>query len=104
MVVPVWVAPGGTPDALRRNMSIRIWAAPLEAGTLVKVDGDLDMEGVGEVDAVCGSAAGPVVLDLTDLKSFDSDGEECLRRLLDGGATVTAAAPYIRVRLGLDGT
>ncbi|UCC32513.1 MAG: hypothetical protein JSU86_09560 [Phycisphaerales bacterium] len=80
---------------------IRITAKPLATGTLVKIDGDLDREDVSEVNAVCGSAAGPVVLDLADLRTLDSDGEECLRRLIDDGATVDAAAPYIRVRLGL---
>ena len=83
-------------------MTVRITATPLEAGTLVKVDGDLDMENASEVEAVCGSAAGHVMLDLSDLKTLDSDGEACLRKLIDGGATVDAAAAYIRVRLGIN--
>ncbi len=79
-------------------MTIRITAAPLEAGTLVKVDGDLDREGTQDVDAVCGSAIGPIMLDLADLRTLDSDGEACLRRLLDGVVTGNVAAPYIRMR------
>ena len=83
-------------------MTVRITATPSQAGTLVNVDGDLDMENASELEAVCESASGRVVLDLSDLKTLDSDGEACLRQLIDGGATVDAAAPYIRVRLGLN--
>ncbi len=83
-------------------MTIRITVKPLAAGTLVKIDGELDSQDVSEVAAVYGSAAGPVALDLAELKALDSAGETCLRRLIDRGATVEAAPPYIRVRLGLD--
>lgn len=95
------MATGGTLHALRTIVMIRIKAESLAGGTLVKIDGDLESEDVREVDAVCGSAAGTVVLNLADLKTLDSDGEAYLRRLIDGGATVDAAPPYIRVRLGL---
>ena len=102
MVLQVRMLVGGTQDALPATMAIRITVKPLAAGTCVKIDGELDTEGVSEVDASCGSAAGPVVLDLTDLRTLDSDGEACLRRLIGGGATLHAAPPYIRMRLGLN--
>ena len=102
MVIQAWMAGCGTLDAFSTTMAIRIAVKPLEAGTLVKIDGELDAEGVSEVDAVCGSARPPIVLDLTELRMLDSAGEACLRRLIDGGATVDAAAPYLRMRLGLN--
>ena len=68
---------------------------------MVRIDGALLMEDVRELDAVCGSVAGLVVLDLADLWALDSEGERCLRAIIDGGATLDAAAPYIRGRLGL---
>ena len=83
-------------------MTIRITVTPSELGTGIKIDGNLNTEELSEVDAVCGSAAEPIVFDLSDLRTLDSDGEACLRRLLDGGATVDAATPYIRMRLGHD--
>jgi anti-anti-sigma regulatory factor len=82
-------------------MTVWIRSKQLEVGTLVRVDGDLDTQDVGELVAICGAAAGPVILDLAELRTLDSVGEACLRRLIEGGATVNAAAPYIRVRLGL---
>jgi hypothetical protein len=92
---------GGTPVALPGILMIRITVTPTEVGTRVKIDGGLVTEDVREVDAACGSAAVPVVLDLADLKTIDSVGVVCLLRLMSGGATVEAAPPYIRMRLGL---
>ena len=93
---------GGTLNALCEIVMIRITPQPLAAGTLVKIDGELDAESVSEVDGVCRSAAGPIVLDLAELRSLDSDGEAFLRRLIDGGATVKAVSAYFRMRLGLN--
>lgn len=83
-------------------MTIRITVTPLEIGARIKIDGDLEAEVLSELNAAYASTAGPVLLDLADLKTLDSAGEACLRGLIDNGATVDAASPYFRIRLGLD--
>jgi hypothetical protein len=103
MFMPVRTAAGGTPNALPTIMTVRITSSPLETGTLVRIDGELAMTEVSEVDAVCRSVAGPIVLVLAELRALDAAGEACLRSLIAGGATVDAATPYIRMRLGLEG-
>ena len=85
-------------------MTIRITVTLLEIGGRIKIDGDLEAEVVGEVNAAYASTAAPVVLDLADLSSLDSAGEACLLGLIDNGATVDGATPYFRTRLGLDVT
>lgn len=83
-------------------MTIRITVTPLEIGARIKIDGDLVKDDLGEFDAVYAATAGQVLFDLTDLRTLDSAGAACLRGLIDHGATVDAAPPYIRMRLGLN--
>jgi hypothetical protein len=49
---------------------------------------------------VCGEAAGPLRLDLTDLVSLDAIGVDMLRRLRDEGAAIVGVAEYLKHKLG----
>jgi hypothetical protein len=67
--------------------------------TTVKVDGRLTLEGAAELDRQCGSAAGVVYLDLSNLRSADAEGVEAIRALADGGIQLSGASPYIEMLL-----
>lgn len=63
------------------------------------VDGRLDGEAVAELERVVAELSGPVVLDLTNLRSADEAGLGGLRALLARAVAVTGASPYFRLLL-----
>jgi hypothetical protein len=64
--------------------------------TTIRVEGQLTSDGVPDVNAACESANPPLRLDLSDLRSADSDGIRALQLLAEAGAELHGASPYIR--------
>jgi hypothetical protein len=83
------------------HMSLRITKTTSDACTIFKVDGRLAADGVADLERDCQSAEGTVYLDLTELLSADAQSIEAIKRMVDGGARLLGASPYIRIQLGL---
>jgi anti-anti-sigma regulatory factor len=64
--------------------------------TTIRVEGQLTSDGVPVVKAACESANPPLLLDLSDLRSADSDGIRTLQWLSQAGAELHGASPYIK--------
>ena len=67
--------------------------------TVIRIEGDLRVEEIEELDRVAGEAGGPLVLDLTNLGSADAEGLRVLASLMKRGAELRGASPYIQMRL-----
>ena len=70
-----------------------------EAVTVLRIDGELYVEGVAELDRVARAAARPLRLDLSNLIRIDAAGLEAVRSLADEGADLVGISPYIQLRL-----
>jgi hypothetical protein len=82
-----------------RAMTMRITATPQPSGAIIKVDGHLGREDIGELTRVCQEQTGPVHLDLTEVTSVDREAAVAPRQLLRTVAELRAASPYIRLLL-----
>lgn len=80
-------------------MAVRISSRYDEGRTVITVLGILKARHVGELERVCAAADSPLVVDLTGLLFADAAGSEMLRRLVDAGAEVLNASPYVRILL-----
>jgi hypothetical protein len=78
----------------------RIRVVQTTDGCTVYLAGRLGEAQVCELRRVCGEAAGPLQLDLTDLLSLDAIGVDMLRRLRDEGAAFVGVAEYLKQKLG----
>ena len=67
---------------------------------IVRLEGWLEGEAVGELERVVTGEAGPLRLDLSELRSADTAGLDALRALRAAGASLVGASPYIRLLLG----
>ena len=75
-------------------------ACESDAGTrVVRLEGWLDGEAVGELERVVNGGSGPLRLDLSELRSADTAGLDALRALRAAGASLVGASPYIRLLL-----
>lgn len=73
----------------------------LDSGvTVFRLEGWLEGEAVAELERVALESAGPIRLDLSGLRSADTEGLHALRALRTTGATLVGASPYIRLLLG----
>ena len=77
-------------------MTIRVSTEAGEAVTTIRIEGKLTSADVPDVRAACGSANPPLRLDLSGLRSADSDGIRALQSLSEAGAELHGANPYIR--------
>lgn len=77
-------------------MTIRVSS---EAGetviTTIRIDGQLTSTGVDNLRGACESAKPLLRLDLSGLRSADSDGIRALQSLSEAGAELHGANPYI---------
>ena len=64
--------------------------------TSIRIDGQLTSSSVPDLIAACESANPPLRLDLSGLRSADSDGIRALQSLSEAGAELHDANPYIR--------
>jgi anti-anti-sigma regulatory factor len=80
-------------------MTVRILTETEPNATVIRIEGDLRVEVIEELDRVSDEAGGPLVLDLTNLGSADAAGLRALGALMKQGAELRGASPYIRMRL-----
>ena len=80
-------------------MTVRIEASAGEKKTAVSVAGRLERRGVGEFVKTCHSIEGDLVLDLSGLRSADDEGISAIQKLVQRGATLRGASPFIRLLL-----
>jgi anti-anti-sigma regulatory factor len=76
-------------------MECRIQLEQRPNGCTVRLAGRLNAAQVHELRAICATATGPLLIDLTDLLSVDPVGIDALRRLRTGGAELTGVARYL---------
>ena len=76
-------------------MSIRVETEAGKTMTTIRVEGQLTSDGVPDVRAACESANPPLRLDLSGLRSADSDAIRALQSLSEVGAELHGASPYI---------
>ena len=80
-------------------MTARIMTDTEPDASVIRIEGDLRVEEIEELDRVSGEAGRPLVLDLTNLRSADADGLRALASLVKRGAELRGASPYIQMRL-----
>ena len=76
-------------------MTIRVTTEAGETVTTIRIEGQLTSVSVPDVRTACESANPPLRLDLSGLRSADSDGIRALRSLSEAGAELHGANPYI---------
>jgi anti-anti-sigma regulatory factor len=76
-------------------LTVRVTTEAGETVTTIRIEGKLTSVSVPDVRAACESANTPLHLDLSGLRSADSDGIRALRSLSDAGAELHGANPYI---------
>ncbi len=77
-------------------MTIRVSTEAGETVTTIRIEGQLTSSSVPDVRAACESANAPWRLDLSGLRSADTDGIRALRSLSEAGAELHGANPYVR--------
>jgi anti-anti-sigma regulatory factor len=76
-------------------LTIRVSTEAGETVTTIRIEGQLTSAGVPDVRVACESANPPLRLDLSGLRSADSDGIRALRSLSEKGVELHGASPYI---------
>jgi len=85
-------------------MDLRLTVSPEDGATVVHVDGRLSAHGVGDLESTVAGAAGPVVLDLSNLLSVDDAAVAALRSLTGRGVQLRGTSPYVSLLLHGDQT
>jgi len=83
-----------------RLMSLYISSSSDSGISIVRLEGWLEGEAVGELERVVSGSSGPLRLDLSELRSADTAGVAALRALRAAGASIVGASPYIKLLLG----
>jgi hypothetical protein len=81
---------GGTDE-----LAFRVHTEAGETVTTIRIEGQLTSASVADLRAACESANPPFRLDLSGLRSADSDGIRALQSLAEAGAELHGANPYI---------
>ena len=80
-------------------MSVRIETRSEDSKTIVSVVGRLTGPATHEFLRTCRSTKSEFVLDLTGLRSADSEGIEAIRELVHEGRQLRGVSPFIRLLL-----
>ncbi|MEA3276080.1 MAG: hypothetical protein U9Q81_12460 [Pseudomonadota bacterium] len=80
-------------------MTFRITRTVGENGTLLRVDGRLNRDGLGELERASETAIKPLTIDLAGLRFADDAALAALRRLEKAGARLIGASQYLELRL-----
>jgi anti-anti-sigma regulatory factor len=83
-------------------MDLRLSVDREDEATVVHVDGRLAVQGVRDLEDTVGSAAAPVVLDLSNLLSADDAGVAEIRLLIERGIRLRGVSPYMALLLRKD--
>ena len=78
---------------------IRVTSRRAENKTIVQIDGELRSDFVEELGRFASGGEPPVTLDLSNLRSMDSDSAEAFAELAQDVAAVIGASPFIRLLL-----
>ncbi len=76
-------------------MTVRVSTEAGETVTIIRIEGQLTSSSVPDVRAACDSANRPLRLDLSGLRSADTDGIRALQSLSEAGAELHGASLYI---------
>ncbi len=82
-------------------MGLRIDVKTVGVKTLTSISGELLAEGVLELKKALPMTADALEFDLSNLRFADSEGIKALRGLINDGATVIGASPFIKKLLGI---
>ncbi|MEA1951987.1 MAG: hypothetical protein U9N87_11420 [Planctomycetota bacterium] len=80
-------------------MGIRITRTSDAHQTVLRIDGQLHSQNVTELNREHRSVDGPLLLDLSNLRSADAIGVDALLRIISLGARIRGASPYIELLL-----
>lgn len=80
-------------------MTVRIETSTEGMKTIVSVSGRLEKSVVSEFVKTCLSAEGELVLDLAHLRSVDPASIREIQEMVQGGAVLRGASPFIRLLL-----
>ena len=80
-------------------MSVRIETTSGDSKTIVSISGRLAGSAVREFLRACRAIEREFELDLTGLRSADSEGIEAIRKLVREGRKLRGASPFIRLLL-----
>jgi hypothetical protein len=83
----------------RRIVDIRIDITSEGLQTVVRISGRLSEATVAELEKACGPMNGATVLDLSNLVSADNAGVYAIRALVENGAEIRGASPFIQLLL-----
>ena len=83
-------------------MTFRITIDQAGGIQVVRLAGWLDAGGVAELERVVADTSGPLRLDLTELRSADQAGVNCLQALHARRVPFVGASPFIRLLLGTE--
>jgi hypothetical protein len=67
--------------------------------TVVRIDGDLEGEGVSELERLLSQAVGQLALELANLTHADGRGLGTIRRLESEGVELRGASPFVALLL-----
>ncbi len=81
------------------GMQLRITKRTNGNETVLHIDGQLAGEVVAELENECRSVEGLLALDVTNLLSADLNGRQSIKSLLEHGARLKGASPYVQLLL-----
>jgi len=80
-------------------MTFKITKEYDESGTLLRIDGELTSEGLGELGRVCERATKPFRISVSNLSVTDDPVVEAFRQMIRDGVKFEGASPYLSMRL-----
>ena len=80
-------------------MTFKITKEYDESGTLLRIDGELTSEGLGELGRVCEETTKPLRISVSNLSVTDDPVIEAFRQMIRDGVKFEDASPYLSIRL-----
>ena len=80
-------------------MNLRIDHIHADQQNVIHIAGHLCGRAVAQLKAACKSIEGPLVVDLSSLLYADDEGIVAIRAIIDKGATIQGASPFIELLL-----
>ena len=80
-------------------MTVKIIKTVRDSSTVLRIDGDLCGESVGELKKVCTELKALVCLELAELRHVDDEGIEVLLTMINEGAQILSINPYFDLLL-----
>jgi hypothetical protein len=80
-------------------MGVRIDRRSEGERTIIQISGELRGQVVVELERLCRETPGPLSLDLSNLRSSESEGVQLIRELAAQGVVLSGVTPYLRLLL-----